>query len=167
MPPKKTPFNRSHEAEYGLEVTQFGLTRAVVKTVECLFCRYYGRIQWQKKENKSYEILPNVVSSGQVYKASGGAFLLKLAKEELPRDATFEASWSIPHLGGRFNHLMEFAGGLASPFPHTATAESDFSIVKYETDNSRDRLENHSLEGIMQCKEHIRMKAIITVKKIY
>ena len=45
MPPKKTPFNRSHEAEYGLEATEFGETRAVVKTVECLFCRYYGRVE--------------------------------------------------------------------------------------------------------------------------
>ena len=27
--------------------------------------------------------------------------------------------------------------------------------------------ENDSLEGIMQCREHIRMKAIITGKKIY
>ena len=41
------------------------------------------------------------------------------------------------------------------------------SSVKYETDNSRGRLENYSLEGIMEGKEHIRMKAIITGKKNY
>ena len=93
--------------------------------------------------------------------------LLKLAIERLPLDATFKASWSISRLGGRFNHLKEFAGGLASPFPHTATVESDFSIVKYETDNVRGRLENYSLEGIMQCKEHIRMKSIMTGKNFY
>ena len=58
---------------------------------------------------------------------------------------------------------MEFAGGLASPFPQTA----DFSIVKYGTVNSRGRLKNYSLEGIMQCKEHITIKCIITGKNIF
>ena len=62
---------------------------------------------------------------------------------------------------------MEFAGGLASPFPQTATVESDFSIVKYGTVNSRGRLKNYSLEGIMQCKEHITIKCIITGKNIF
>ena len=62
---------------------------------------------------------------------------------------------------------MEFAGGLASPFPHTATVGFYFSIVKHEADNSRGRRENTSLEGIMHCKEHIRMKAIVAGNKIY
>jgi hypothetical protein len=29
---------------------------------------------------------------------------------------------------------MEFYGGLASPFPNTATVESDFSVLKWEKD---------------------------------
>ena len=73
----------------------------------------------------------------------------------LPEDATFKASWSIPSLAGRFDHLKDFAGGLARPFPHIATVESDFSI-----DGARGQLEHYSLEGIMQCKEHERLKSV-------
>ena len=67
----------------------------------------------------------------------------------------------------KFRQIVIATGGHASPFPHTTTVESDFSIVENETDNSRVRLVNFSLEGIMQCKEHIRMKAIVTSKKIH
>ena len=61
----------------------------------------------------------------------------------------------------RFDHLKDFAGGLARSFPHTATVESDFSI-----DGARGQLEHNSLEGIMQCKEHERLKSVIYGKKI-
>ena len=57
---------------------------------------------------------------------------LKTALDALPAAATFKDSWPIPSLAGRFDHLRESAGGLASPFPHTATVESDFSIVKWK-----------------------------------
>ena len=32
--------------------TDFGETRAVVKTVECLFCRYYGRVEGEIGKRK-------------------------------------------------------------------------------------------------------------------
>ena len=86
---------------------------------------------------------------------------LKTALDALPAAATFKDSWSIPSLAGRFDHLKDFAGGLASPFPHTATVESDFSIVQWETDGARSQMEHYSLEGIMQCKEHERLKAVV------
>ena len=75
-------------------------------------------------------------------------------------------SWSIPSLAGSFDHLKDFSGGLASPFPHTATVESDFSIVKWETDGARTQMEHYSPEGIMQCKEHERMKAVVFGRKL-
>ena len=90
---------------------------------------------------------------------------LKTAIDALPADATFLASWSLPLLDGRFDRLKDFAGGLASPFPTTATVESDFSIVQWETDAARSQMEHYSLEGIMQCKEHERLKAVVFGKK--
>ena len=45
---------------------------------------------------------------------------LKTVLDALPAAATFEDSWSIPSLAVRFDHLKDFAGGLVSPFPHTA-----------------------------------------------
>ena len=79
---------------------------------------------------------------------------LKTALDALPAEEPFKGSWSIPSLAGRFDYLKDFAGGLASPFPHTATVESDFLTVKWETDGARTQMEHYSLEGIMQCKEH-------------
>ena len=77
----------------------------------------------------------------------------------------FLASWSPPLLEGRFDRLKDLTGGLACPFPHTATVESDFSIIHWETDAARSQMEHYSLEGIMQCKEHERLKAVVLVKK--
>ena len=77
---------------------------------------------------------------------------LKTALDALPVAATFKDSWSIPSLAGRFDHLKDVAGGLASPFPHTATVESDFSIVKWDTDCSRPQMEHYSLKGIMSAR---------------
>ena len=74
---------------------------------------------------------------------------LKTPLDALSAAATFKDSWSIPSLAGRLDHLKDFAGGLASLFPHTATVESDFSIVKWETDGARTQMEHYSLEGIM------------------
>jgi hypothetical protein len=40
---------------------------------------------------------------------------------------------------------MEFCGGLASPFPNTATVESDFSVLKWEKDLHRSNITSFSL----------------------
>lgn len=81
---------------------------------------------------------------------------LRAALADLKPFAAFKESWETTGLNARRNFpiLMEFAGGLACPFPATATVESDFSIVRWEKDNGRGALENLSLEGIMQCKQH-------------
>ena len=56
-------------------------------------------------------------------------------------------------LNGRFTLLENFCGGLALAFPGTCTVESDFSVVKWEKDNSRVRLSDFSLEGILHAKQ--------------
>ena len=89
---------------------------------------------------------------------------LETAIDASPADAIFLASWLLP-LDGRFDRLKDFARGLASPFPHTATVESDFSIVQWKTDAARSPMEHYSLEGIMQCKERERLKAVVFGKK--
>jgi hypothetical protein len=49
--------------------------------------------------------------------------------------------------------LRQFCGGLATAFPHTTSVESDFSILKWEMDQSRSGLTDLSLEGIFQAKQ--------------
>ncbi|CAM6042671.1 unnamed protein product [Sphagnum compactum] len=46
----------------------------------------------------------------------------------------FSDAWKTPSIKDRFPKLMEFCGGLAFPFPDTATVESDFSVLKWEKD---------------------------------
>lgn len=41
---------------------------------------------------------------------------------------------------------------MATPFPTTATVESDFSIVRWEKDEGRGSLQNYTVEGIMNSK---------------
>ena len=71
----------------------------------------------------------------------------------------FKEAWSTGSLSTRFPTLFAFAGGLASPFPVTATTESDFSIMRYERDSHRLSLENLALAGCMQCKQYVYLKA--------
>jgi hypothetical protein len=63
----------------------------------------------------------------------------------------FSDAWKNPSIKDRFLELMEFCGGLASPFPNTATVESDFSFLKWEKDLHRSNIINFSLEGILHC----------------
>jgi hypothetical protein len=54
---------------------------------------------------------------------------------------------------GRFPVLQQFAGGLASMFPNTATVESDFSLIGWEKNAYRQSLTEFSLEGILHAKQ--------------
>jgi len=66
---------------------------------------------------------------------------------------TFYDSWNIEALKGKFKPLTTFLGGIASPFPTTATVESDFSRLRWEKDDFAKRLTDFSLEGILQAKQ--------------
>ena len=78
---------------------------------------------------------------------------LKSAIGKLAGNVPFNEAWSIPGLQNRFPDLVEFLGGLATPFPNTATVESDFSILKWEKDDYRSSLTSFSLEGILHCRQ--------------
>jgi hypothetical protein len=65
----------------------------------------------------------------------------------------FSNVWKTPSIKDRFPELMEFCGGLASPFPNTATVENDFSVLKWEKDLHRSNITPFSLEGILHCRQ--------------
>ena len=60
---------------------------------------------------------------------------------------------------------MNFTGGLAAPFPNTATVKSDLSVLKWEKNTARTDLEDLSLEGILQCEDHEKLKALSIEKR--
>jgi len=55
-------------------------------------------------------------------------------------------------LKGHFMQLRQLCGGLAIVFSNTTSVESDFSIVKWEKNDSRRSLTSLSLTGIMHAK---------------
>jgi hypothetical protein len=55
-------------------------------------------------------------------------------------------------LGENFTLLRDFAGGLASAFPSTATIKSDFCLLKWEKNDCSGALTDFPLEGILHCK---------------
>jgi hypothetical protein len=69
-------------------------------------------------------------------------------------------SWAVAH--GRFPLVQKFCGGLASAFPNTAIVESDFSVINWEKDPSRDLID-FSLEGILHCKQYSDLKTLSTL----
>lgn len=84
---------------------------------------------------------------------------VKTALDKHDEKTFFNDAWNS--LKGRFAHLRQFCGGLATAFPNTASVESDFSIVKWEHDSSRTSLTSLSLAGIMQAKQFDLLKKIM------
>lgn len=71
----------------------------------------------------------------------------------------FNEAWDC--LNERFLHLRQLCGGLATAFPNTTSVESDFSIIKWEKDDSRTRLTSISLVGIMHAKQFETLKTVV------
>jgi hypothetical protein len=63
----------------------------------------------------------------------------------------FEDGWRLAN--GRFPVLKQFAGGLASMLPITATVKSDFSLIGWEKNAYRQSLTDFSLEGILHANQ--------------
>jgi hypothetical protein len=63
-------------------------------------------------------------------------------------------------LKGRFMQLRQLCGGLATTFPNMTSVESDFSIVKWEKNDSCSSLTSLSLAGIMHTKQFEQIKMI-------
>jgi hypothetical protein len=57
-------------------------------------------------------------------------------------------------LGEKFTPLCDFAGGLATVSPSTATIESDFSLMKWEKRKFRSAQTDFSFEGILHYKQY-------------
>ncbi len=70
----------------------------------------------------------------------------------------FNDVWDV--VKGRFSGLRQFCGGLATAFPNTTAVESDFSMVKWEKNDTRTSLTSLALAGIMQAKQFELLKAL-------
>jgi hypothetical protein len=57
--------------------------------------------------------------------------------------------------------LHAFVGGLATMFANTTLVESDFLILKWETEENQSFLMHLSLEGIFQAKQRSMLHALI------
>ncbi len=77
---------------------------------------------------------------------------LAAALDACDSTTTFQQGWTL--VSPRFSALRDWAGGLASIFPNTATVESDFSVLGWEKDEYCQSLTDLSLEGIMQSKQY-------------
>ena len=86
----------------------------------------------------------------------------KTVMDACDRHTSFEYGWKLAQ--DRFLTLREFCGGLATAFPGTLTVERDFSIVKWEKDNSRVSLTYFSLEGILRANQFKGIRAIKFLK---
>ena len=79
-------------------------------------------------------------------------FKSDLDKASKSSGGDFGVAWK-PAAGSRFRNLLNFAAGLATVMPGTATVESDFSIINYERDSYRSALTSFSLEGIHHSRQ--------------
>lgn len=70
----------------------------------------------------------------------------------------FVEGWRLCH--GRFDKLRQFAGGLATMFPNTATGQEDFSIIEAEKNVRRHSLTDFSLEGILHAKQFEALRSM-------
>jgi len=69
---------------------------------------------------------------------------------------SFEHCWSP--LGGEFEDLQRFCGGIASIMPGTTSIKSDFSLINWAKDSSSQSLTNFSLESILHCKQYKKLR---------
>jgi len=83
---------------------------------------------------------------------------VKVALNKHNEKTFFNEVWDC--LKGRFMQLRQLCGGLATTFPNTTSVESDFSIVKWEKNDSHSSLTNLSLAGIMHAKQFEQIKMI-------
>jgi hypothetical protein len=75
---------------------------------------------------------------------------MKVTLDKYDEKTFFNEAWDC--LKRRFMQLRQLCGGLATTFSNTMSVESDFSIVKWEKNDSRKSLTSLSLAGIMHVK---------------
>jgi hypothetical protein len=67
-------------------------------------------------------------------------------------------SWKL--LEGRFEELVDFAGGLETILPGTATVESDFSVIGWEKDIYRSAQTDFSLKGLPHARQFDKLRRL-------
>jgi hypothetical protein len=72
---------------------------------------------------------------------------VKVALNKHDKKTFFNEVWDC--LKGRFMQQRQLCGGLTTVFSNTTSVESDFSIVKWEKNDSRSSLMSLSFAGIM------------------
>jgi hypothetical protein len=75
---------------------------------------------------------------------------VKATLDKHDKKTFFNEAWDC--LKGRFMQLCQLCDGLVTVFPNTTSVESDFSIVKWEKNDSCSSLTSLSLAGIMHTK---------------
>jgi hypothetical protein len=75
---------------------------------------------------------------------------VKAALDKHDEKTFFNEVWDC--LKGCFMQLHQMCGGLVTTFRNTMSVESDFSIVKWEKNDSCSSLTSLSLVGIMHAK---------------
>ena len=125
---------------------------AAIKTRELvqIVLDYHDRliVTWKQKD-----IDQIVEQHKQLLVAVNREQRLANALGRLTEQSDFSDTWSIPGIKDRFPQLIEFCGGLASPFPNTVPVESDFSILKWEKDIHRSKISPFFLEGVLHCRQ--------------
>lgn len=74
--------------------------------------------------------------------------------------ADFAIGWVSGGAADCFGALREFCGSLASVLSNTSMVESDFPIIGWEKDVYRKGLTDFSLEGVLYCKQLLRLRAL-------
>ncbi len=176
-------FQTKHALQYGLSITAHDLGSSEVVAVRCQFCVCFGHEVISKKQSTTWtfegppfrtdnstklvmkfhdRLLASWNQNAIDLIVDQHKKLLNVVIKE-PRLQTalahhseqtdFSEAWRTPSIKDRFPELMEFCGGLASPFPNTAIVESDFFVLKWEKDLHRSNLTPFSLEGIIHCRQ--------------
>jgi hypothetical protein len=83
---------------------------------------------------------------------------VKAALDKYDEKTFFNEAWDC--LKGHFMQLHQLCGGLVTTFPNTTFIESNFSIVKWEKNDSCSSLTSLSLAGIMHAKQFEQIKMI-------
>ena len=84
---------------------------------------------------------------------------LKSTLDKHNKKTFFNEAWDC--LKGRFPHLRQLCGGLATTFPNTTSVEINFSLVQWEKDNARTSLTNLSLAGVMHAKQYAMLHQLV------
>jgi hypothetical protein len=86
------------------------------------------------------------------------------AFDQHDKNTFFNDAWDV--VKGQFSGLRQFCGGLVASFPNMAAVESDFSMVKWEKNDTHTSLTSLALAGIMHAKQFELLKALFKCQNV-